>query len=249
MTQSNSFGASAFGTYRRTGLNGRETKEIPIQELVKGEEKILVLVPSGSPEDLNAYSIEFWRLQSAVKNTAIQQGQDPVSPDTPKYELMDPTFEEKYRQGGLVEQRIEASDIVLHYITHNTWAVTKHPTIKIEDGVRYYLKFNTVTLNELINDGPKNILVYVDTRVTSVVLCERLYIEFSRHLATTKSDGIKTQLLRGRPADWNVGKDIVLEALPNGFYVERGLNSAHVSHVITIEELTGNENKLPYFLY
>lgn len=249
MSQSNNFSPSSFGAYLRSGSMGREIKHVPINDLVKGNEKILVLVPSGSPQDLNTYSIEFWRLQSAVRNAAIQRGQDLDSVDEPKYELMDPTFEEKYRQGGLVEQRSETSDIVLHYVTHNTWVVTKHPTIKIEDGTICYLKFNTVTLNELLDSAPKSILVYVDTRVTSIVLCEKLYMDFSRHLATMKSDTIKTQFLRAAPADWNTGNDIVLQALPNGFYVEKGLNPSHVSHVIAIEELTGNETKLPYFLY
>lgn len=249
MSQSNNFSPSSFGAYLRSGSMGREIKNVPINDLVKGNEKILVLVPSGSPQDLNTYSIEFWRLQSAVRNAAIHRGQDLGSVDEPKYELMDPTFEEKYRQGGLVEQRSETSDIVLHYVTHNTWVVTKHPAIKIEDGTICYLKFNTVTLNELLDSAPKSVLVYVDTRVTSIVLCEKLYTDFSRHLTTMKSDTIKTQFLRARPADWNTGNDIVLQALPNGFYVEKGLNPSHVSHVIAIEELTGNETKLPYFLY
>lgn len=234
-----------FAAYAQAGSMGREVKFLGIQDLIKADEKVLVLVPHGTPEELNSHSLQFWHLQDAIVSVAAQYYPDTADLKDPHYTLNDPTHEEFYKAGGFISQQIEAADIVLKLVTFSTWMVIKHPDIPADANYRYYLKFPEVSLTELLNNEPKEIWVYIDHRQVSTSVCENLYHEFCDNLARRNEKGVKFHLMSGHPSpEWRAEKEIILMATPIGFFVDKARGTHYANHLINREELIGRPSIL-----
>lgn len=228
-----------FAGYVQAGAMGRETKFINIQDLIKAGEEILVLVPYGTPEELNSHSLQFWHLQDAIASAAVQFYPDTANVKNPHFRLMDPSFEEKRKPGGLIQQSIEKADIVLELVGQNTWSITKHSGIELDENYRYEIKFASVTLAELFKNKPKEVWVYIDHRQVPTSLCENLYHAFCKHLSERQEE-VKPFLMSGHPTpQWRAEKEVILMATPTGFFVDKARGTPYVNHFISAEELIG----------
>lgn len=228
-----------FAAYAQAGAMGRETKFINIQDLIKADEEVLVLVPYGTPEELNSHSLQFWHLQDAIANAAVQFDISTADLKAPQFKLMDPSFEEKIKPDGLIQQCIKQADIVLELVDLNTWCITKHSGIVLDENYRYELKFTGVTLAELFENKPKEVWVYIDHRQVPTSLCENLYHAFCNHLVERQEE-VKPFLMSGHPTpQWRAEKEIILMATPAGFFVDKARGTSYVNHFISAEELSG----------
>jgi hypothetical protein len=229
---------------QKYGVIGRERKFIEAGKLIQGDEKVLVLVPHGTPEELNANSIKFWDLEEIILNATYQEDPDSADIKDPRYSLMDPTFEELRDPAGLTQLEIKKVDIVLSLNAYDQWVIMKMPNQELDNRYLWVLKVPTVKLDELLVNDPKEVWVYIDHRLGHTSECENLYHAFAEHLAQVKP-GIKLHLMSGHPsADWLQGKEVVLMAGRFEFFVRHAPQTPHVAKGISIGELISPNNPL-----
>lgn len=236
---------SKLGYHHNPGAMCRPTVDFDIQNLVKGDEKILVLVDYGTPLEFNSHSIQFWDLQAAVVNVAEQYEMDTADLKDPQWTLMDPTFEERFKPDGLIQQAEKDSDIVLTHVGHNTWLVKKHPTIT-DNSFRHILKFKEVTVNDIFNTNPKSICCYIDHRIGQTSYCENLYAAFIRNLDEQQIDHSIISLMSGHPDsrqlfEMNHDSKFVIAVNPNGLLIKQAKGTHFAYHQMSINEATGNK--------
>lgn len=236
---------SMLGYHHNPGAMGRPIADFDIQNLVKGSEKILVLVDHGTPEQFNSHSIQFWDLQAAVDNVAEQYEMETADLKDPQWALMDPTSEERFKTDGLIQRVEKDSDIVLTHVGHNTWLIKKHPDIT-DAGFRYILKFKEVTINDIINAKPKSICCYIDHRIGQTSYCENLYAAFIRNLDEQQIDHSIISLMSGHPSpdllhEMGLNSGFVIAVNPNGLLVKSAVGTHFAYHQMSINEVTGNK--------
>jgi hypothetical protein len=228
---------------QRHGSTGTGRRYIEAGKLYQGNEKILVLVPHGSPEDLNAYSLQFWHLQEILNNADFQEDPDTSDIKNPEYVLMNPTFYERYKKDGVIQKEIEKADIVLELSGFGNWIVVKTPHVVLDNRFLWVLKFPEVTLKELLVNNPKEIWVYIDHRRVNTNVCENMYHAFARHMAELGHTDINLRLMSGHPpAGWTLDKEIVLMATPIGFFVDTARETPHTQKLISKLELIGYDD-------
>lgn len=227
---------------QRYGATGIGRQYIEAGKLYRGNENILVLVPHGTPEDLNAYSLQFWHLQEILNNADFQEDPDTSDTKNPEYVLMDPTFSERYEKDGLVQKEIEKADIVLELSGFGNWLVVKTPYVEPDNNF-LWLKFPEVTLDELLVNNPKDIWVYVDHRQVNTNTCENMYHAFANHMVELGRADINLHLMSGHPpAGWTLDKEIVLMASPIGFFVDTARETPHTQKLVPKKELFGYDD-------
>lgn len=225
------------------GSMGRERKFIDAGKLYQGNENILVLVPHGTPEELNAHSLQFAHLQEILNNAVFQE--EPWSADikNPEYVFMDPTFSERHEKDGLIQKEIEKADIVLELKSFGNWVIVKTPHVELDDNFLWVLKFPEVTLNELLVNTPKDIWVYVDHRQVDTNVCENMHHAFVLHMKELGYTNVGLHLISGRPpAIWFMDKEVVLMATPIGFFVDTARGTPHTQELISKLELIGHDD-------
>lgn len=230
--------------YAQSGSStGHNKRFIEAGKLIQGDEKVLVLVPNGSQEHLNAHSLKFWHLQDILNNAIFQEDPDSADIKDPSFALMDPSFEERFKEGGLIQQEIAKADIVLEISYLGDWTVVKTPHVELDGNFRWVLKFPEVTLNELLVNKPKDVWVYIDHRQVDTNKCENLYHAFARHMQELGYTDINLHLMSGPPtAEWKHGKEMILMASQNGFFVDSALQTPHTQKLITKKELIGHND-------
>lgn len=236
--RSGSFGSQIdYSLYTSIDAN---CKFIEAGKLIKGGEKILVLVQHGTPEQLNANTVQFWRLQDLITQVAYQEDPNNSDLQKPTFKLMDPTVAEELKKDGLVQAEMEKADIVLKWNGLNTWMVLKSVNEHIDYKYRYRLKFPEVTLDNLLVNKPKDIWVYIDHRLMVTTECENLYHAFSVNMVKRRQSDINIHLMSGHPSqEWLADKEIVLCATPTGFFVDCAKDTPYKGSFIIAEELKG----------
>lgn len=234
---------------RRYGAIGRERKFIEAGKLIQGNENVLVLVPHGTPEDLNTNSIRFWDLQDVLNNADFQENPNEADLKDPQYTLMDPTFEELRDPASLAQQELKKADIILSLNSYGQWVIMKTSNQELDNNYLWVLKVPEVALDELFVNNPKEVWVYVDHRLGYTNDCENLYHAFAERLSKVKPD-VKLHLMSGHPpTGWLQDKEIVLMAGRFEFFVKQALKTPHVAKVVPFGELTGPDSKLHQHLY
>ena len=239
---------------QRYGAIGRERKFIEAGKLIKGEEKVLVLVPHGTPEDLNANSIRFWNLQDILsqawdqEHTLWEKSQYP-HPYDPKFTLMDPTFDELRLPNGLIQQEMKKADIVLSLNSYGQWVVMKTPHQELDDRYLWVLEIPSVKLDDLFVNDPKEVWVYIDHRLGHTNDCENLYHGFADRLAKIKPD-VVLHLMSGYPSvEWMREQEIVLMADRFDFFVKHAPQTPHLAKVVPFDELVNADYPIYQRLY
>lgn len=234
---------------RRYGSTGRERKFIEAGKLIKGEEKVLVLVPHGTSEELNANSIRFWDLQDILLQADLQENPETADLKDPHYTLMDPTFDELRLPNGLIQQEIKKADIVLSLNAYGQWVVMKTPHQELDDRYLWVLEIPSVKLDDLFVNNPKEVWVYIDHRLGHTNDCENLYHAFADRLTKVKP-GIVLHLMSGHPsAEWMREQEIVLMAGRFDFFVKHAPQTPHLAKVVPFDELVNADYPLYQHLY
>jgi hypothetical protein len=234
---------------RRYGAVGRERQFVEAGKLIKNKEKILVLVPHGTSEELNANSIRFWNLQDVLLNAVYQEDPDSADLKDPHYVLMDPTFDELRNPTGLIQKEITKADIVLYLNMYEQWVVMKTPHQELDNRYLWILEIPAVKLDDLFVNNPKEVWVYIDHRLGYTNECENLYHAFAEHLTKIKPDVI-LHLMSGHPtAEWMREQEIVLMADRFGFFVKHAPQTPHIATVVPFNELVGPDSKIHQHLY
>lgn len=228
---------------RRNGSMAREHRFIEAGKLYQGDEQILVLVPHGTPDQSNTHSLQFWHLQEILNNADFQEDPDSSDIKDPTYKLIDSTFEERYKEGGLIQQEIAKADIVLSLNSFGQWVVLKTPNQELDDTYLWILKIPEVTLDELFVNNPKEVWVYIDHRQVDTNICENMYHAFANHMVELGRTDINLHLMSGHPSpEWLRDKDIVLMATPIGFFAETARQTPHTQKLIPKKELFGYDD-------
>lgn len=225
------------------GPTGYDRKYIEAGKLIQGDERVLVLIPHGTPEQSNAHSLQFWHLQDILTNAFFQEDPDSADIKDPSFVLMDPIPQERFSKDGLIQKEIEKADIVLELSVFGYWIVQKTPHVELDDDIRWILKLPEVTLNELFINNPKDVWVYIDHRQVDTNICENMYHAFANHMVELGRTDINLHLMSGHPSpEWLRDKDIVLMATPIGFFAKTARQTPHTQKLIPKKELFGYDD-------
>lgn len=208
-----------------SGLNiSNMVEHMDPAKLIQGDDRVLVLVPHGTPEELNRHSLMFWDLENIIKATHRRDNPDAVI--NAKFVLMDPTYTEFRKQCGVIQQEIEKSDVVLH-LKDGAWHVEKLRSVELKDEISYIIGYPPVTVDELLAGKSEEVWIYIDHRLLETNECENIYHVFASEVAERFPD-IILKVMSGHPSqEWKEEHGIVLKATAKGFFVEQAPGTDH----------------------
>lgn len=193
-------------------------------KLIQGDDRVLVLVPQGTRQDLNRYSLMFWDLEQIIKADIRREEPDVVK--NPKFNLMDPTWSEFCLVGGLIQQEIEKSDVVLR-LMGGSWHIEKTKTVDLKNDISYLLDYPAVGVAELLAGKSEEVWIYIDHRLLETNECENIYHVFATEVAERFPDTV-LKVMSGHPSqEWKEEHGIVLKATAKGFFVEQAPGTDH----------------------
>lgn len=211
---------------------------ISINEVAKGSEEVLVLIPNGTPEQINAFSLQVYRVQAAIKAGLAWRHFWIDDFKYPKFTVMNPTTEEWSTPGGVVEQAIAKADIVLSLVNENTWMVVKHPASK--DDTPHYLQFDEIQIEDIFNEHVTDVWLYIDHHQTDTNRCENLYQILVNHLMEMGLGNINCNLMSGHPTvEFTNSQEVILMLSTVGVFVDKARGTRHAQKLIPIKELIG----------
>lgn len=222
----------------RPMLSGRALPYISINEVVKGSEEVLVLVPNAAPEHKNAFILQFYRVLAAIKAGLDLAGIKTDDFKYPKFTIMGPTIKEWSIPNGVVQQAIAKADTVLSLVNENTWMTIKYPGCEFNSP--HYLQFDEIRIEDIFNERVTDVWLYIDHRQTDTSRCENLYQILVNHLMEMGLDNINCNLMSGHPTvEFTNSQEVILMLSTVGIFVDKARGTRHAQKLIPIKELIG----------